>query len=43
LAYLPLAPVIPLMHYYYLPAAFRALWMAQLLQPLLLSLQKHPL
>ncbi|MEN3001396.1 MAG: hypothetical protein ABDI19_06095 [Armatimonadota bacterium] len=31
LAYLPLAPVIPLMHYYYLPATFRALWIAQLL------------
>jgi len=28
LAYLPLAPVIPLMHYYYLPAVFRALWIA---------------
>jgi hypothetical protein len=41
LAYLPLAPVIPLMHYYYLPAAFRALWMAQLLQQLLLPRQEH--
>ncbi len=40
LAYLPLAPVIPLMHYYYLPAAFRALWMAQLFQQLLLP-PKH--
>lgn len=30
LAYLPLAPVIPLMHYYYLAAAFRALWLAAL-------------
>ncbi len=30
LAYLPLAPVIPLMHYYYLPAVFRALWIATL-------------
>jgi len=40
LAYLPLAPVIPLMHYYYLPAAFRALWIAQLFQQLLLP-PKH--
>jgi len=31
LAYLPLAPVIPLMHYYYLSAAFRALWIAAIL------------
>jgi len=31
LAYLPLAPVIPLMHYYYLPATFRALWITALL------------
>ncbi|MCS7066205.1 MAG: hypothetical protein NZL85_08025, partial [Fimbriimonadales bacterium] len=30
LAYLPLAPVIPLMHYYYLPATFRALWITAL-------------
>ncbi len=34
LAYLPLAPVIPLMHYYYLPAVFRTLWVAVLLATL---------
>ncbi|MER3403372.1 MAG: hypothetical protein C4336_05110 [Armatimonadota bacterium] len=38
-AYLPLSPVIPLMHYYYLPAVFRALWVLALLMLLVRSSQ----
>lgn len=34
-AYMPLSPVIPLMHYYYLPAVFRALLIACLLSGLI--------
>lgn len=35
LAYAPLMPVLPLMHYYYLPSVFRALWVGILLLCLL--------
>jgi hypothetical protein len=35
LAYAPLMPVLPLMHYYYLPGAFRAFWAGILLLCLL--------
>ncbi|OYT72476.1 MAG: hypothetical protein CFK49_08520 [Armatimonadetes bacterium JP3_11] len=35
LAYAPLMPVLPLMHYYYFPAVFRALWAGILLLCLL--------
>ncbi|MCS7272953.1 MAG: hypothetical protein NZ550_02255 [Fimbriimonadales bacterium] len=35
IAYAPLMPVLPLMHYYYLPAALRALWIGILLLCLL--------
>ncbi len=34
-AYAPLALVIPLMHYYYLPAVFRALWTVVLIRGIL--------
>lgn len=34
IAYMPLSPVLPLMHYYYLPAAFRAFLIACLLSGL---------
>lgn len=31
MAYIPLSPVIPLMHYYYMPSVFRALWVVSLM------------